>query len=628
MPLRWGPGPVFVHESIAATRRWQLYGMRSFFVFSLLAALALVWLFVCLEEGQPVASISIKKLAQGGEYFFYAISTTQLMVVLLAAPAATAGAICLDRARGNLTHMLVTDLANGEIVLGKLAARCLPVVALVAATIPVLALAGLLGGVIFEAIVSLTLITLALAIFGCSLALAISVRATKTHEVLMAVYGVESLWILSPLVWELLSSTHVFPGVPGWLVAINPFILAWAPYAWPNYVSVEWLAGAVGGLMMLSVGLVAYAVLRLRAEATRGSGSRASRSATWLGRVNARLFWWRPRPSLDKDPVLWREWRRGRPSRLSAVVWSLFVAISIAGMATGIVTIIDDYEDGSQFLMFVSGFHATFGLLLVSLFSPTVLAEERVRGSLDVLLTSPVSTDRIVMAKWRGAYRVVPALAILPAIGCLIIAAGAENHSLPTRLNQPAPAPFDTVDYVAYACIPVALLLAQGAVVTSVGLALATWIRRVGRAVAVSVTCCAFFAFGWIICLELAIPVLQALGLTPANDPAAAEFIVEVLATACPLGGQMMTFTTSSWPSGQSRLAFYVGQVIVLLATIGFALVVLALTLLTFDRCVGRVRERPRRAPRPPRRATGSPAPHVRPADGIVPLSPRPISVT
>ena len=182
------------------------------------AALAFVWLFVCLEEGEPVGSISIKDLAEGGQYFFYAISTTQLMVVLLVAPAATAGAICLDRARGNLTHMLVTDLADAEIVLGKLAARLLPVVALVAATIPVLALAGLLGGVIFEAIVSLTLITLALAIFGCSLALAISVRATKTHEVLMAVYGVESLWILSPLVWELLSSTRVVPGVPAWFV--------------------------------------------------------------------------------------------------------------------------------------------------------------------------------------------------------------------------------------------------------------------------------------------------------------------------------------------------------------------------------------------------------------------------
>ena len=122
--------------------------------------------------------------------------------------------------------MLATELTNSEIVLGKLAARLLPVAALVMATIPVLALSGLLGGVVFEAIVSLTLITLAVAIFGCALALAISVRATKAHEVLMAVYTVEVIWILSPLVALVLVSTN---RAPAWLVAINPFVLAWAP---------------------------------------------------------------------------------------------------------------------------------------------------------------------------------------------------------------------------------------------------------------------------------------------------------------------------------------------------------------------------------------------------------------
>ena len=66
MPLHWGPGPVFVHESIASTRRWQLYGLRSFFVFSLLAALVLGWRVVCVEEGRPVGSISIMQLRRVG----------------------------------------------------------------------------------------------------------------------------------------------------------------------------------------------------------------------------------------------------------------------------------------------------------------------------------------------------------------------------------------------------------------------------------------------------------------------------------------------------------------------------------------------------------------------------------
>ena len=111
-------------------------------------------------------------------------------------------------------------------------------------------------------------------------------------------------------------------------------------------------------------------------------------------------------------------------------------------------------------------------------------------------------------------------------LACLIIAARcAGPRSGLTPFNQP-PAPLDAVDRIAYVCIPVAMLLAQGAVVTSVGLALATWIRRVGRAVAVSVTCCAVFAFGWIILVELgSTRPARARTLATANDRATARVL-------------------------------------------------------------------------------------------------------
>ena len=198
MPRRFGPGPVFIHESIAATRRWQLYALRSLFVFGLCLRWQSCFSWWSTWLGGPCRASSIRVLAMLGETFYYAIATVQLVLVLLVAPAATAGAICVDRVRGMLTHMLVTDLTDSEIVLGKLAAQLLPVFALVGATVPVLALAGLLGGIIIEAIATLTLITFALAVFGCALALAFSVRATKVHEVLMAVYGIEAVWIVGP----------------------------------------------------------------------------------------------------------------------------------------------------------------------------------------------------------------------------------------------------------------------------------------------------------------------------------------------------------------------------------------------------------------------------------------------
>ena len=120
-------------------------------------------------------------------------------------------------------------------------------------------------------------------------------------------------------------------------------------------------------------------------------------------------------------------------------------------------------------------------------------------------MTSPVKTERIVLAKWWGAYRSVPALAFLPALGAVVIAAaGAINLYGGTRTGQP-PLSLTWIDRMAFMCFPTAMLLAQGAVVVSVGLALATWIARLGRAVAVSVASYAFVAFGWLLVVEMEI---------------------------------------------------------------------------------------------------------------------------
>ena len=62
-----------------------------------------------------------QQLAKLGEWFFYTMAGIQISLVLLAAPAAAAGSICMDRARGTLVHVMVTDLSDAEIVFGKLA---------------------------------------------------------------------------------------------------------------------------------------------------------------------------------------------------------------------------------------------------------------------------------------------------------------------------------------------------------------------------------------------------------------------------------------------------------------------------------------------------------------------------
>ena len=114
MRMGWNPGPVFAFESLIAARRWQLYAMRSIYVGLLLVGLTLTW---------GPSDRTIKGLAEAaaiGRLFFHTVIAVQLAMVLLAAPAATAGAICVEQGAGTLLHAFVTDLTDREIILGKL----------------------------------------------------------------------------------------------------------------------------------------------------------------------------------------------------------------------------------------------------------------------------------------------------------------------------------------------------------------------------------------------------------------------------------------------------------------------------------------------------------------------------
>src|SRR5262249_48077783 len=169
--------------------------------------------------------LSIQQVAEIGRGFYAVTTLIMLGLVSLAAPAATAGAICMDKARGNLTLLFSTDLTDAEIVLGKLAARLAPVLGLIACTAPVLALAPLFGGVDPALPTGAILVCLACAVFGCTLALTLSIWGRKTHEVLLATYAFGILYLLAAPMWA-----GFIPMLPRWAVAWLPGYLALLPY--------------------------------------------------------------------------------------------------------------------------------------------------------------------------------------------------------------------------------------------------------------------------------------------------------------------------------------------------------------------------------------------------------------
>jgi hypothetical protein len=257
---------------------------------------------------------------------------------------------------------------------------------------------------------------------------------------------------------------------------------------------------------------------------------------------------------LDSHPVFWRECRLQQPSSwIGLLGWLygagavLFSALAVGECALGVRR--------TTWAGPFNGFQAAVGLLLLSLVTPASLAEERARGSLELLLSTPLSSRSLVLGKWVAHYRVVPWLALLP--GLVAVA-----HAVPSGRWIGVPLVIGTV-------------LAQGAAVTSLGIALATWVPRLDRALTLSAAAAVFVTVAWIPLMLLLFPGRPDLTLGLAS--ASPLLGVGLLTTEIGLG------STAEWPSRVSWALLW--MVVFGCTAAGLLWAILA----TFDRSLGRI---------------------------------------
>jgi ABC-type transport system involved in multi-copper enzyme maturation permease subunit len=464
------PGPVFRFECLATSRRRAHFLGRALFVAVLLVAL---W-FVVMQVNQGAHRPSrLQEMANAGEKFYLAIIVTQLGMLFLLAPALTADAVCLDKARGALLPVLASDLSSADIVLGKLCARLLPICALVICGLPVMAISFTMGGIYPEAVFGAYLVSLGVALVGGTLALTLSIWCTKPYEVLLGSY---IFWIVYLLLYPTLE--HFTAGPLNWAKVTHPIFLCVAPYVAPGSVTLADFYYFFAGSFAVSALLVGVAINSLRRAAlTHGArpARRQSKSWRWPARFSL------PGPSLDRNPVLWREWYRQMPSRCVRFVWRLFAAIAGAFSLYYLsVVVLTTNRPHGELGAFINAFQVSIGLLLISVVSVTSLQDERVHGSLDVLLVSPLSSGQIFWGKWWGSFRSVLLLSILPTL----MASGTFMR----ELFEGPDARFAMLGGHALLFVLMPMLVGcYGAAFVSIGLALAVWIKKPGRAMTCSV---------------------------------------------------------------------------------------------------------------------------------------------
>jgi hypothetical protein len=144
----------------------------------------------------------------------------------------------------------------------------------------------------------------------------------------------------------------------------------------------------------------------------------------------------------------------------------------------------------------------------------------------------------------------------------------------------------------------IGLILAYSAAITSIGLAAATWIPRLGRVITVSVLAYVLAAVGWPLLLQVLpyLPVVRSIPYYQQPDWAglslASPFLGTYAMTEWATRWSYGTLMYSPWGAGPPLARYDLTWPVIWIVVYSAIALILALaTLRTFDRCLGRVPE-------------------------------------
>lgn len=430
--LRLGPlNPIAVRLVQNGSRRARHMYIRSAY----LAVLIVVLLWSLLIRGGQ-AQLGYRELAEAGAASFTAIAYLQIGLICVLAPVFMAGAIAQEANPRTWEVQLTTPMTAAEIVLGHLFGRLFFILALLLASLPLFALVQYFGGVPGESIFASYLIAGCAAVLVGTIAIALAVSRLAGRRAVFTFYiSVVTYLALTMAIDSLLRSRTGNPGVTP-MTVINPFLALHAllnPSTYPRadeagawalrHPVTAWCYLSLATSLVLMV--ASAMTVRLGGLGTI-TASRSSRTP-WYRRMfglGASGAEHRPPRTVWSNPIAWRE-AAARNSTLGRILarWSFVGAGGLFGVGllwffhSGSLSL-RDFRSALAFT--VLGELTVIALVAINM-SATAVSREREDGTLDLLLTTPITPAAYLSGKMRGlvAY-LLPMLAV--PLGTLALA--------------------------------------------------------------------------------------------------------------------------------------------------------------------------------------------------------------
>ena len=429
-------GPVFTREVVIAPRRSRIYIARSIYPTALLLLICTAWLV--LTGTRIVRDVS--DLAQFAGLVFQIIAPLQLALAVFFSAMLAASAVAQEKDRRTFVLLLLTNLSNRELVLGKLLASLLQVLVMFAAGLPVFALLGLLGGISAGQIGRMAAVTAASILVCGSLGSTLALWREKTFQALALFVLILVLWLaLGEVVAAgLLGAAPAGLDAHVWATAISPWqaiLTASRPYT-ESLPGLEWLGSPINLHLLVAAALAVLlnglAVARVRAwnasgqdeprktDEEKGRRMKRGREGERRGAGEAgrgteeerghRVVW--------DNPILWREirtWAYGRKILIVRLTFLVLFALAAGNLWR--------MTSGHAEIGLASGSLAVLPMLLLSLVlvnaqAVSALTAERDAKALDLLLVSDLTPKEFVFGKLGGIFYNTKEIVLLPLLLC------------------------------------------------------------------------------------------------------------------------------------------------------------------------------------------------------------------
>jgi ABC-type transport system involved in multi-copper enzyme maturation permease subunit len=191
-----------------------------------LLAVILRWVYVAASRDTFNGGFDLLASATAGRAIFQWLLFFMLLLVCFIVPGLTAGAISGERERQTMVALQLTLLRPRSIVSGKLLASLAFVVLLIIASLPLVTVPFLVGGVSLGEVVKGMWMVLATALTLACLTLACSAVLRRTQAATVVAYGVTLALVLGTLIVygaQQIPRANGTPRPRPWILALNPF---------------------------------------------------------------------------------------------------------------------------------------------------------------------------------------------------------------------------------------------------------------------------------------------------------------------------------------------------------------------------------------------------------------------